>query len=129
DPCSRESESRAHLSRLARTARNVHTSVQRLGSALKAPQARECVPARLKAPTVILDLNHQLAFTAVKSDVDSGGSGVFEDVGKAFGDEEISRALEFEREARPRPNAVGMDLDRDRHSRRPLRDGLPGPGR
>src|ERR1700686_105847 len=107
---------------MAGAARNVHTSVQRLDAILKTPQAREFDPARLKAPTVILDLNHQVASTAVKSDVDAGGSRVFEDVGKTFGDEEIGRALEFEREACPRPDAVGMDLDRDRHSCRPLRD-------
>src|SRR2546428_11114164 len=109
---------------MARAARNVHTSVESLDAILKTPQAREFDPARLKAPTVILDLNHQLASSAVKSDVDPGGSGVLEDVGKAFGDEEIGRALEFEREACPRPDAVGVDLDRDRHSRRPLRDGF-----
>src|SRR5690242_5248718 len=109
---------------MSRAARHLHTSVQRLDAILKAPQAREFHLARLEAPSVIRDLDHQLAPTAVKSNMNPGGCGVFEDVGKPFGDEEVSRTLELEREACPRPKAVGFDLNRDRHSCRPLGDSL-----
>ena len=60
----------------------------------------------------------------MKSDVDAAGRRVLDDVGEAFGHEEIGRALELDREASRRSEAVGMDLDRDRHPRRTLGDGL-----
>src|ERR1700694_1683182 len=89
-------QKRAELRAMARATRPLAAAAECGDPVLEPTQAGFLDPRRVKASTVVRDLDHQLPGLGMKTDSYAAGRSVFQDVREPFGDEEIGRAFQLD---------------------------------